>query len=66
MTIVVVTNYAVIAYDIVTELSKEEIAECLVHDSCLFTLKNGNQVLINPNNVVSIELKNTPLSKNGK
>lgn len=66
MTIVVVTNYTVISYEILTDLSKEDIAECLVHDSCLFTLQNGNQVLINPNNAVSIELKNPPLSKTKK
>lgn len=64
MRIVVVTNYAVVAYDIITDMTKSEVAEALAADeSVLFDLKTGGTVLINSANVVSLEIKDTPLSK---
>lgn len=63
MRITIVTNYAVIAYDIETEMTKQEVAEALDNGTVLFDLKKGGTVLINSINAISVEIKDTPLSK---
>lgn len=63
MTIVIITNYACVSYDIDTDLSKEEVAHHLEEGMCLFDLKNGTQVIVNAANAVSVELKDTPLEQ---
>lgn len=63
MRITIVTNYAVIAYDIETEMTKHEVAEALDNGTVLFDLKTGGTALINAMNAVSVEIKDTPLSK---
>ena len=63
MTIVLLTNYAAISYDVDTELTKEELAAAFADGSVLLTLKTGSIVMINPDNVVSLEIKDTPHMK---
>ena len=51
-----------ISYDIVFSGTVEELAQALDEGLVLLTTKEGNKVLINPEQAVSIEIKNSPLN----
>ena len=61
MSLIIYTNNIVISYDIVFSGTVEELAQALDEGLVLLTTKEGNKVLINPEQAVSIEIKNTPL-----
>lgn len=62
MSLIIYTNNIVISYDIVFSGTVEELAQALDEGLVLLTTKEGNKVLINPEQTVSIEIKNSPLN----
>lgn len=60
MSLIIYTNNIVISYDIVFSGTVEELAQALDEGLVLLTTKEGNKVLINPEQAVSIEIKNSP------
>lgn len=62
MSLIIYTNNNVISYDIVFSGTVEELAQALDEGLVLLTTKEGNKVLINPEQAVSIEIKNSPLN----
>nr|DAQ91349.1 MAG TPA: Protein of unknown function (DUF3107) [Caudoviricetes sp.] len=62
MSLIIYTNNIVISYDIVFSGTVEELAQALDEGLVLLTTKEGNKVLINPEQAVSIEIKNSPLN----
>lgn len=62
MSLIIYTNNIVISYDIVFGGTVEELAQALDEGLVLLTTKEGNKVLINPEQAVSIEIKNSPLN----
>lgn len=62
MSLIIYTNNIVISYDIVFSGTVEELAQALDEGLVLLTTKEGNKVLINPEQAVSIEIKTSPLN----
>lgn len=62
MSLIIYTNNIVISYDIVFSGTVEELAQALDEGLVLLTTKEGSKVLINPEQAVSIEIKNSPLN----
>lgn len=62
MSLIIYTNNIVISYDIVFSGTVEELAQALDEGLVLLTTKEGNKILINPEQAVSIEIKNSPLN----
>lgn len=62
MSLIIYTNNIVISYDIVFSGTVEELAQALDEGLVLLTTKEGNKVLINLEQAVSIEIKNSPLN----
>ena len=62
MSLIIYTNNIVISYDIVFSGTVEELAQALDEGLVLLTTKEGNKVLINPEQAVSIEIKNSPIN----
>lgn len=62
MSLIIYTNNIVISYDIVFSGTVEELAQALDEGLVLLTTKEGNKVLINPEQAMSIEIKNSPLN----
>ena len=62
MSLIIYTNNIVISYDIVFSGTVEELAQALDEGLVLLTTKEGNKVLINPEQAVAIEIKNSPLN----
>ena len=62
MSLIIYTNNIVISYDIAFSGTVEELAQALDEGLVLLTTKEGNKVLINPEQAVSIEIKNSPLN----
>lgn len=62
MSLIIYTNNIVISYDIVFSGTVEELAQALDEGLVLLTTKEGNKVLINPEQAVLIEIKNSPLN----
>lgn len=60
MSLIIYTNNIVISYDIVFSGTVEELAQALDEGLVLLTTKEGNKVLINPEQAVAIEIKNSP------
>ncbi len=68
MSITIYTNYLVVSYDIEFPGTKEELAQALDEGPVLLNVydktahKVSGTILINPNNAVLIEIKDTPLT----